>query len=410
MNTYPPHIEEARLEALAMSIDTWAIRSRWTLSRGIERMGPCPLCGGKDRFSVNTQKNKWNCRGCNEGGSDVISLVMHMEGLKFKPALARITGREIDATAVETEEEKQERLKRIETAQAQAEKRKIADAKNSEAYRERSRKAGYAIYRTSNKDWCDPNNTLWQYLSARGISVSNLFELIQQQADTSCGLNLRMHDALAYKHQCLLDGKKQWIDLHAGPAMIAPVQRPDGTFGAVHQTWLDLNNAPGFKRNLINPYEKDKTSKPVVLPSKKVLGTKKGGAIRLYTPQNPTRLVAGEGIETTLTVMENCFEPNTAYWSLVDLGNMSGRVARDANGKIQNELPDLEDKDAFTPPEWVQELVYLGDADAKTEAEYSKTKAKLQRGCRRAMALKPDLQARLVMAERGKDFNDMVRV
>src|SRR5689334_21358337 len=40
--------------------------------RGPERYGPCPKCGGTDRFAINTSKQIWNCRGCQRGG-DVIS-------------------------------------------------------------------------------------------------------------------------------------------------------------------------------------------------------------------------------------------------------------------------------------------------------------------------------------------------
>jgi hypothetical protein len=39
----------------------------------IERAGPCPVCGGRDRFSVNVRKQVFNCRGCQIGG-DVIKL------------------------------------------------------------------------------------------------------------------------------------------------------------------------------------------------------------------------------------------------------------------------------------------------------------------------------------------------
>jgi hypothetical protein len=39
-----------------------------------EYCGPCPKCGGRDRFSINTRKQLFNCRGCRKGG-DVIELV-----------------------------------------------------------------------------------------------------------------------------------------------------------------------------------------------------------------------------------------------------------------------------------------------------------------------------------------------
>jgi hypothetical protein len=33
-----------------------------------ERCGPCPKCGGGDRFAVNTKKQVFNCRGCGARG------------------------------------------------------------------------------------------------------------------------------------------------------------------------------------------------------------------------------------------------------------------------------------------------------------------------------------------------------
>jgi phage/plasmid primase-like uncharacterized protein len=49
-----------------------------------EWAGPCPVCGGDDRFSVNTDLQAWNCRGCERGGRDSISLVGHVKGLDLK--------------------------------------------------------------------------------------------------------------------------------------------------------------------------------------------------------------------------------------------------------------------------------------------------------------------------------------
>jgi hypothetical protein len=42
-----------------------ASRRRWQLkAEGQERVGPCPKCGGTDRFAINAAKQAWNCRGC----------------------------------------------------------------------------------------------------------------------------------------------------------------------------------------------------------------------------------------------------------------------------------------------------------------------------------------------------------
>jgi CHC2 zinc finger len=50
-----------------------------------ERVGPCPICGGRDRFSINTRKQLWNCRVCGQGG-DVIDLVQHIDRCDYKAA------------------------------------------------------------------------------------------------------------------------------------------------------------------------------------------------------------------------------------------------------------------------------------------------------------------------------------
>jgi hypothetical protein len=56
-----------------------------------ERCGPCPVCGGDDRFSINVQKQVFNCRGCDVGG-DVIALVQHLDGGEFNDAVATLAG------------------------------------------------------------------------------------------------------------------------------------------------------------------------------------------------------------------------------------------------------------------------------------------------------------------------------
>src|SRR6516162_4406011 len=58
--------------------------------RGPERCGPCPKCGGTDRFAINASKQIWNCRGCQRGG-DVISLVQHLDRCTFDAAVATLS-------------------------------------------------------------------------------------------------------------------------------------------------------------------------------------------------------------------------------------------------------------------------------------------------------------------------------
>src|SRR5262249_59519179 len=58
---------------------------------GAELIGPCPRCGGTDRFGANIRKQKWNCRGCG-GKGDVVDLVRHLDGCTFAEAVRTLTG------------------------------------------------------------------------------------------------------------------------------------------------------------------------------------------------------------------------------------------------------------------------------------------------------------------------------
>ena len=64
---------------------------------GGELIGPCPVCGGRDRFAVNPKKAVWNCRGCGKGG-DVIHLVRHLDGCGFNDAIEQLTGEKTAST------------------------------------------------------------------------------------------------------------------------------------------------------------------------------------------------------------------------------------------------------------------------------------------------------------------------
>ena len=53
--------------------------------------GPCPNCGGRDRFAVDTKRNTFRCRGC-EARGDTIALVMLASGCGFREAVERLAG------------------------------------------------------------------------------------------------------------------------------------------------------------------------------------------------------------------------------------------------------------------------------------------------------------------------------
>src|SRR6516225_8017145 len=80
-------IEQAR----SIRIEDECTRRNIKLRGRNERYGPCPICGGDDRFSINLKKQVFYCRHCDVGG-DVIQLVQHIDGGSFAEAVELLTG------------------------------------------------------------------------------------------------------------------------------------------------------------------------------------------------------------------------------------------------------------------------------------------------------------------------------
>jgi DNA primase len=81
-------VEKARAVKIEDEIARRGIKLR---RQGVEHVGPCPVCGGDDRFAINPSKQVWNCRGCSKGG-DNIALVQFLDGSDFKAACATLAG------------------------------------------------------------------------------------------------------------------------------------------------------------------------------------------------------------------------------------------------------------------------------------------------------------------------------
>ena len=82
-------VRRARAAPIEREIDRRGIKL--TRQSNAEFVGPCPKCGGNDRFSINTKKQVFNCRGCGIGG-DVIEFVEHLDGVDFVAACTTLTG------------------------------------------------------------------------------------------------------------------------------------------------------------------------------------------------------------------------------------------------------------------------------------------------------------------------------
>jgi len=79
-------------KARAVRIEDEIARRGIKLNGGsVERCGSCPRCGGDDRFSINTTKQVFNCRGCGIKG-DVIGLVETLDKIDFSHAVEMLTG------------------------------------------------------------------------------------------------------------------------------------------------------------------------------------------------------------------------------------------------------------------------------------------------------------------------------
>jgi hypothetical protein len=87
MTAFDAWLDKAR----SVRIEDEAARRGIKLRGKIEREGPCPKCGGDDRFAINVAKQIFNCRGCGVGG-DVIDLVRHLDAVDFFAACAALTG------------------------------------------------------------------------------------------------------------------------------------------------------------------------------------------------------------------------------------------------------------------------------------------------------------------------------
>ena len=80
-------VEQAR----AVHIEDELARRGIKVSGKTERDGPCPKCGGDDRFAINIKKQLFNCRGCKVGG-DVIDFVRWFDGVGFIEACTTLAG------------------------------------------------------------------------------------------------------------------------------------------------------------------------------------------------------------------------------------------------------------------------------------------------------------------------------
>lgn len=148
-----------------------------------KRNGPCPMCGGKDRWRW-TNYNDAGCWVCNQcGRGDGIELVMRLRSLDFKGA-----------------------LNLIETVIGQAE-RDVAP-------------------RRSRAELLDAMRAVWSR---------------SQRVTPGCPVDLYLHNrgiCLTPCPPCIRYVPRLWHDQGYWPAMVAKIVAPDGTAANLHRTWI----------------------------------------------------------------------------------------------------------------------------------------------------------------------------
>ncbi len=127
--TFSParHIDFAAVKARH---DIYDVASRYSELRKVahsEYAGPCPVCGGHDRFHVNTRTQSWMCRNCTGADTwgDVIDLVCFVTGCR-KSQVPSILGDLPSVTPVRPAEAKRQPKKWTDD-RWQQEARKIVD-------------------------------------------------------------------------------------------------------------------------------------------------------------------------------------------------------------------------------------------------------------------------------------------
>jgi putative DNA primase/helicase len=151
--------------------------------------GPCPICGGRDRYRLDDKEGRgtWFCSHC--GSGDGFKLLQGMFGWTFNEAarqVDRIVGT-VPAGPVAPERTEESKVRAL--RQVWTESRAVVHG--------------------------DP---VWRYLNRR-------LGLEQVPA------GLRLHPALRYTDE---NGR----DLGKFPAMLARMQYPDGTGASIHRTYL----------------------------------------------------------------------------------------------------------------------------------------------------------------------------
>jgi hypothetical protein len=347
-------IETAR----ARDIHDVAIQFGCQLKReGHEWVGPCPVCGGKDRFAVNQHKRVFNCRGSEDGKGDCIALVMHVHGCDFLEAVERINGTpRPDRTRDESAEDRKRR-EQLYAARAQEYARREAE--------ERA-----AMEAKAARDEASIAEVIKRATALDGTTHADAYMRETRKLTPPRHLigDLRFVAELDY-WGFGDNGSNDPMLLGKVPALIAIVRDALGEIIGISQTYLDPKEPKKWKP----------TGSPRNSP-KKIRGRKQGGMVRLGRPEET--IAIAEGWENALAWFQmgapGAGSDDLTLAAAVDIGNLSGHATgtlqhpwlRDETGRparVSNGLPDL-DHPGIILPEGITSVIFICDGDSEPVA------------------------------------------
>jgi hypothetical protein len=324
-----------------------------------EWAGPCPIDGGTDRFSVNTRKQVFNCRGGSDGGGDIIKMVCHCLGSSVAEACERITGKPRPDNS--RDESMEERAARIRDNAARMEAARIRQDQEREVERVKAKKDEEAVGAIIDRAVAVEGTLGEEYIRSRGLTPNKRL----------C-VDLRFVPDLDY-WGVPDNGTTDLRLLAVLPALVAIIRNYAGDIIGISQTYLDPTRSRKWR-----PTGSIRNS------AKKVRGAKRGGMIRLG--RMTKTLAIGEGWENPMAWHQlggGLHIEDMALAGAVDIGNLCGQAlgkvphpfATDADGariRMPSGVPDLDNPGVIVP-DGVETIIIIADANSdphRTAAHY----------------------------------------
>lgn len=275
--------------------------------------GPCPICGGKDRFRFNNKAGtgSFYCNHCGAGYAIKLLLLVHQ--WDFRKAIDEVA-KILNISTGSYSADPIHISKHLERAFEGSGLIELANENVQKQRKKLKETWDQALFVSSN----DP---VFRYLKARGVLLNDIPNV------------LRFHPKLGYYDT-------DHVFIGNFPAMLALVQNEKNELITLHRTYL----GDDCKADIKNPKK---------LMSAIYEGATRGAAIKLYKPING-KLALAEGIETALafhtatqipvwatvsaTGMESIIIPDDVTEVIIAIDNDVNRREQTAASKLSKRL------------------------------------------------------------------------